>query len=152
LSHERARPWVERQQQVLTPPGGWPEPEPDPEMMFAAGKLSAVVGGSEARRDGMRVTCLELYGDCVIVRFHQLLPEEPEDPVERREYLGAAFDLEDDRGTLYRPAPVPAARGGKPAEVKGWPEVLVGWQAFVPGAPLDARAFIVSWQEHRFEL
>lgn len=54
----------------------------------------------------MRVTCVELYGDCVIARFHQLLPAEPADPVERRRYLSAAFDLEDDAGTLYRVATI----------------------------------------------
>ena len=152
LSHERARPWFGRQQQVLAPAGGWPEPEPDPEMAFAAGELSAVIAGPVDRVDGMRVTGLELYGDCVIVRFHQLLQEEPADPVQRREYLRTPFALSDERGTEYRPAAIPTPRGCKPREVTGWPEVLVGWQAFVPGSPLDVRAFTVSWREYRFEL
>jgi hypothetical protein len=139
---------------MLTPAGGWPkrEPEPEPEIVFAAGELSAVLAGPVERLDGMRVTCLELYGDCVIVRFHQLLPTEPADPVERRRYLSAAFDLEDDAASSYRAATIPEPRGCPPREIQGWPEVIVGWQAFVPGAPLDARAFTLSWREQRFEL
>jgi hypothetical protein len=152
LSPEHARPWLARQQQALTPAGGWAKPEPDPEMRFGASALSAVVAGPSTRLDGMRVTCLELYGDCVVVRFHQLLPEEPADPVERREYLQTSFELQDDAGTEYGPVAIPTPRGCKPRKVKGWPEVLSGWQAFVPGAPLDARAFTVGWRDCRFEL
>jgi hypothetical protein len=152
LSHERARPWFERQHQTLRPAGGWPEPEPDPEMLFAAGELTAVLITPTQRLEGMRVTCLELYDDCVVARFHQRLPSEPADPVERREFIRKPFELQDDAGTAYRPAPIPSPRGCKRREIKGWPEVIVGWQAFVPGAPLDARAFTVGWREQRFRL
>jgi hypothetical protein len=151
LSHKRARPWTRRHQQTLTP-GSRPEPAPDPEMLFAAGELSAVLIGPPERLDRMRVTRLELYGDCVIVRYHQLLPPEPADPVERRELLTTPFELEDDAGTAYRPAPIPTPRGCKPREVEGWPDALGGWQAFVPGAPLGAREFSVDWREQRFTL
>lgn len=150
LSLERARPWLQLQHETLTPPGGRREPAPDPEMPFTAGELSAVLAGPEERLDGMRVTCMELYGDCVIVRFHQLLPPEPEDPVGQRELLKTPFDLEDDRRTPYEPAQVPTPRGCKPRELKGWPEVLVGWQAFVPGPPLDARSFFATWRDQEF--
>jgi hypothetical protein len=150
LSYERARPWLARQQEALRPAGGRPEPQPDPEMPFAAGELNAVVVGPPHRLDGMRVTCLELYGDCVILRFHQLLPEEPADPVERRRYLGTSFELEDDVGTVYRPLTIPTPRGCKPRDVRGWPKVLAGWHAFVPGAPLDARGFTLRWRGHCF--
>lgn len=154
LSFERARPWFERQQQVLTPTGGRqaPEPEPDPELAFAAGELSTVIAGPPSRLDGMRVTCLELYGDCVVLRFHQLLPEEPADPVERREYNETPFELQDDIGTTYRAASIPTPRSCAPRGVEGWPEVLVGWQAFVPGAPLAASAFTVGWRDRQFDL
>lgn len=150
LSLERARPWLEVQHATLTPPGGRPEPEPEPEMPFAAGELSAVLAGPAGRLDGMRVTSLELYGDCVIVRFHQLLPPEPADPVERRELVSSPFELEDEAGTPYRPALVPEPRGCRRREPKGWPEALVGWQAFVPGVPLDARTLTVGWRERRW--
>lgn len=149
LSPESARPWTKRQQAILMPP---PEPEPEPEIAFAAGTLSAVAVGPCDRLGGMRVTCLELYGDCAIVRFHQLLPEEPADPVERREYLRASLELSDDTGTEYRPAGVPSCRSCKPRQLESWPEGLLGWRAFVPGPPLEAQAFTVGWRGHRFEL
>jgi hypothetical protein len=148
LSHERAHPWRERQQETLTPAGGWPEPEPEPEMPFSAGELSATLAGPDERLGGMRLTCIELYGDCVVVRFHQLLPPEPEDPVERRQLLRAPFALQDDLGTPYRVAPIPMRARCEPRDADPWPNVLVGWQAFIPGAPLDAATFTVTWRDH----
>lgn len=152
LSQARARPWLERQHRTLTPPGGRPEPEPDPELPFAAGELHGVLAGPADRLDGMRVTSLELYADCVIVRFHQLLPPEPEDPVARRELLRATFGLQDDRGTRYEAVACPPPRGCRPRKLDRWPDLLVGWQAFVPGAPVAARDFTVAWRDGRFRL
>lgn len=152
LSHEAARPWGERQSESLTPRGGWPEPEPDPEMPFAAGDLRTVLVGPAQRLGGMRVTCMEIYGDCVIVRFHQVLPPEPEDPVERRELLTTAFELEDDRGTHYVAVACPLPKGHRRCELEQWPEVLSGWQAFVPGSPLAARGFEIAWRDERYRL
>ena len=148
LSPERARPWLERQQHALTPAGGWPPPKPQPEMPFTAGELSAVLRGPTARLGGMRLTHLELYGDCVLAHFHQLLGPEPDDPVERRELLTTPFELHDDRGTAYQLAEIP--RDGEQRDETPWREFAAGWQAFVPAAPLDATVLIAAWREHRF--
>lgn len=121
-------------------------------MPFTAAALTAVVPGPALRLGGTRITSVELFADCVIVRSHQLLSEEPEDPVERRQLLGTALELEDDRGTSYRPVAIPCAHGCKRPEIRGWPEVLLGWQAFLPAAPLDARRFFITWRDERFEL
>ena len=149
LSPARARPWLERQQQTLTPSGGWPAPEPQPEMSFTAGDLSAVLAGPHVRLGGMRVMHVELYGDCVFVHFHQILGPEPDDPVERRELLTTAFELHDDRGTAYRPAGIPEPDGCAPAEPR-WRELYIGCQPFVPAVPLSARVLTATWREHRF--
>ena len=68
----------------------------------------------------MRVTHVELYGDCVIVHFHQLLPPEPADPVERRKLLTTPFELQDDRGTTYRLAGIPTPGGCELHETNDW--------------------------------
>ena len=151
LSFERARTWYTLQSETLVP-GDRRQPPPEPEMPFTAGELSAVLAGPPTRLDGRRVKSLELFSDCVIVRYHQLLPPEPEDPVERRQLLNTASELEDDRGTHYEPVPIPCAHGCKRSELRGWPEVLVGWQAFLPAAPLDAREFTVTWRRAQFEV
>jgi hypothetical protein len=151
LSYAHARPWLQRQSDALVP-GGWQPPPPEPEMPFTAGGLSAVLAGPPTRLHGRRVKSLELFNDCVILRYHQLLPPEPEDPVERRQLLSTPSELEDDRGTHYEPAHIPCAHGCKHPQIQGWPEVLVGWQAFVPAAPLDARVFTVTWRGAQFEI
>jgi hypothetical protein len=151
LSYPRARPWLQRQGDTLVP-GGWKPPPPEPEMPFTASELTGVVASRPVRLDGMRITSVELFGDCVIVRSHQVLPEEPEDPVERRQLLETALELEDDRGTEYRSVAIPCAHGCKRPEVRQWPEVLLGWQAFLPAAPGDARRFFITWRDELFEV
>jgi hypothetical protein len=151
LSYERARPWLQRQGDTLVP-GGWKPSPPEPEMPFTAAELNVVVPAPALRLGGMRITSVELFADCIIVRSHQLLPEEPEDPVERRQLLGTALELEDDQGTPYRPVAIPCAHGCKRPEIREWPEVLLGWQAFLPAAPLDARRFFITWRDERFEV
>ena len=151
LSYERARPWAQRQGDTLVP-GGWKPPPPEPEMPFRAAELTAVVAGPALRLGGMQITSVELFDDCVIVRSHQLLPGEPDDPVERRQLLGTALELEDDQGTPYLPVAIPCAHGCKRPEIREWSEVLLGWQAFLPGAPLDARRFFITWRDERFEV
>lgn len=152
LSSDGARPWSQLGARAGEPPGGWAEPEPDPEIQFTAGELHEVLIGPPDRSGGLRVTSLELYGDCVIVRFHQRLPSRPADPVERRELLRHAFAVEDDAGTAYRPAPIPAPRDCPRPGVEGWPAVVTGWQPFVPGPPPGARTFTVSWHDQDFTL
>lgn len=143
LSYKRARPWAQRQSDTLVPGGLKPRP-PEPEMPFTAAELTAVVAGPALRFGGMQNTSVELFDDCIIVRSHQLLPEEPDDPVERRQLLGTALELEDDQGTPYRPVAIPCAHGCRRPEIREWPQVLLGWQAFLPAAPLEAQRFFMT--------
>ena len=78
-------------------------------MPFTAAELITVVAGPAMRLGGMQITSVELFDDSVIVRSHQLLPKEPDDPIERRQLLGTALELEDDQGTPYRPVAIPHA-------------------------------------------
>ena len=151
LSYEQARPWLQRQSDTLVP-GGWKSPPPEPEMPFTAAELTAVVSGPTVRLGGMRITSVELFDDCVIVRSHQLLPGEPDDPVERRQLLGTALELEDDQHTSYQPVAIPCAHGCQRPEIREWPEVLLGWQAFLPAAPINARRFFITWRDERFDV
>ncbi len=151
LSYERARPWLQRQSETLVP-GGWKPPPAEPEMPFTAAELVTVVPGPASRLGGTRITSVELFADCVIVRSHQLVPEQPEDPVERRQLLGTALELEDDKGTRYRSVAIPCAHGCKRPVIRGWPEVLLGWQAFLPAAPPNARRFFITWRDEWFEV
>ena len=106
------------------------------------------------RLGGIRLTCLELYSDCAILRWHRVLSREEAGAavgaqreahdeqaladVGRR--FAAAFELRDDVGTPYRAAAAPRAQtggwrgiGGK----AGYP--LWGASPFVPAVPERAR-------------
>jgi hypothetical protein len=66
------------------------------------------------RLNGVRVTCAELYEDCVIVRWHRVLSAEEVSRAEKAcadqpapeglaAHFGAVLSLEDDLGTDYGP-------------------------------------------------
>jgi hypothetical protein len=80
---------------------------------YEAAELSRVEVGPPQRLDGVRVTCAELYEDCVIVRWHRVISaeefsrgerscSEQPTPDELSAHFGAALSLEDDLGTDYQ--------------------------------------------------
>jgi hypothetical protein len=79
---------------------------------YEAAELSRVVVGPPQRLNGVRVTCAELYEDCVVVRWYRILSAEEisrgeeacadqPTPEELAAHFGAVLSLEDDLGTGY---------------------------------------------------
>lgn len=148
LTVDARRPWLARQQKLLNPPGGY-EPTPaEMPMPYAARELIDVLPGPDIRHEGMRITSLELYDDCVVVRAHLVLPPEPADPVEHRTFLRLRID--DDRGTDYWPARTPSAPGDCASAEVPWGSAITPRITFTPGPPLDAKVFTVTWRDHEF--
>jgi hypothetical protein len=139
----RTLPYSRLHQELIRPARRPPEPKPEPEMPFVAGELSAVLVGPSQRSDGRRVTSLELYDDCVIVRYHITLPAEPSDPDEREALLRMSFRVEDDVGTNYEVAFIPVPNGCERPSLDEWPLAISNWQAVTPGPPLDVAEFTV---------
>lgn len=124
------------------------QPESRPEVpRLEAAELSRVLVGPPQRLRGVRVTCAELYEDCVIVRWHRVPTA---DEVSRGEkacanqptpevlsaHFGAVLSLEDDLGTDYAP-------GSRPHQISGdngrsendEPVAVWGRSVFVPAVP-----------------
>jgi hypothetical protein len=124
------------------------QPESRPELpRYEAAELSRVVVGPPQRLGGVRVTCAELYQDCVIVRWHRVLTA---DEISRGEkacagqptseelsaHFGAVLSLEDDLDTDYAP-------GSRPHQITGnngpsendKPVSVWGRSVFVPAVP-----------------
>ncbi len=130
-----------------------PAPAP-PQRPYRADELERVVSCPSRRAGGIRLTCLELYRDCAILRWHRVLsPEQagtaasaqPEahggwDMREVRRRFAATFELRDDLGTHYRAAAPPTAETGGWRGVNGKTGYPV-WGAwpFIPAVPGDAR-------------
>ena len=115
---------------------------------FAAGQLTCVAAGPAKRIAGLRIVNVELYDDCLMLRKHHELPEEPEDPVEARELLFPEIGLTDDLGTIYEPATARYPDGccPPPPSVE-WSRVRSGVLFALPAVPLGAHELIVSWRD-----
>ncbi len=120
--------------------------------------------GLRSASSGVRLTCAELYADCVIVRWQRLVSadELAEDPhsatrvsgaeeVDHR--WGAVFELRDDLGTLYAAAdPGSEITGSREAGVKGEPNPVWGRSVFVPAAPPKANRLTALRGRDEFKL
>jgi hypothetical protein len=133
-----ARQRAERQAQ----PGSGPELQ-----RYQAAELSRVAIGPPQRLGGVRVTCAEVYEDCVIVRWHRVLGADEISRVEKAytnqptseelaAHFGAALSLKDNLGTDY-------ATGSQPHQITGdnglsendEPISVWGRSIFVPAVP-----------------
>jgi hypothetical protein len=145
-AHERAQRQAQRGQR----------PKP-----YRAADLYRVVIGPQARLNGVRVTCAELYEDCVIVRWHRILSVEEfndgelgaaHQPTseELASCFGAVLALEDDLGTGYTPAAdAHEISGDKVWENEGLVPVW-GRSVFVPGPPEGVRRLTAVNGEDEF--
>ncbi len=117
---------------------------------YNAAELARLVLGPPQRLSGVRVTCAELYGDCVIVRWHRVLSAEEihrgekscsKQPTadEVAANFGAAFSLEDDLGTNYTPGtPANQITGDQGLSENHQPVPIWGRSVFVPTVPRRA--------------
>lgn len=126
-----------------------PAREPEPEDPYAAVDLLAVVPPLELETDApVRVTCAELYADCVAIAWQTVVPQEEWGPgEEQRDVLNrrvsrtfgrldaVAITLTDDVGTTYRPVGPQSQHGGIEAarSTAAWSETV-----FVPAVPEGA--------------
>jgi hypothetical protein len=128
---------------------------------YKATHLSRIVIGPQTRVNGVRVTCAELYEDCVIVRWHRLLPvEEIKDEIagayqasseELARRFGAVLALQDDAGTEYTPAADAHEISGDRMGSENEPLTPIwGRSVFVPGVPQGARTFAAFNGEDEF--
>ena len=141
-----------------------PPPAP-PERPYRAAELERVVSCPSERSGGIRLTCLELYRDCAILRWHRVLSPEQAgaaasaqreargdwDLREVRRRFTATFELRDDLGTHYRAAAAPSAETGGWRGINGktgYP--LWGASPFVPAVPDNARRLEVRTEADQF--
>ena len=143
-----------------------PPPAP-PDRPYRAAEVEGVVSCSTQRADGIRLTCLELYRDCAIVRWHRVLSREQAgaatsaqreardepDLREVRRRFTANLELHDDLGTHYRAAAPPRAETG------GWHGIdgktgypLWGASPFVPAVPDNARRLEARTEKGEFTI
>jgi hypothetical protein len=114
---------------------------------YMAAELSRVVVGPPQRVNGVRVTCAELYEDCVVVRWHRVLSTEEISRGEKTRAdqptadelaagFGVVLSLEDDLGTDYAPAMHPHEITGDKGTFRNDKVVPVwGRSVFVPAVP-----------------
>jgi hypothetical protein len=116
--------------------------------------LQRVIPGPSRRRLGLRVTSLEVYSDCVIVRWHYLVQE-----ADANRALSSVADdmvrrleLRDDSGTQYmssRLGSVVSSLGGLAAAPR---RAVTGSQAFVPTVANDATVVTIKYSLARFPI
>ncbi|CAA9518716.1 MAG: hypothetical protein AVDCRST_MAG67-3219 [uncultured Solirubrobacteraceae bacterium] len=131
-----------------------PERPEHPDRPYRAANLQQVVACPSQRAEGVRLTCLELYSDCTILRWHRVLSHEQagdalnaqrearddQAAAEVGRRFAAAFELTDDVGTSYAAAGEPRAQTGRWQSIDtecGYP--LWGASPFVPAIPQQAR-------------
>ncbi len=151
-SAEEHRKWGERIEDAIFErrPEALRPPEDRP---YRAAELERVIACPSQRLSGVRLTCLELYRDCAILRWHRVLAagearaavdaqreardEQALQEVGRR--FAASFELRDDLRTRYR-AVDPCARTAGWRGISGESGYPVwGASPFVPGVPQGAR-------------
>jgi hypothetical protein len=136
-----ARQRAEREAQRGSPQGA---------SRYNAAELSRVVIGPPQRLNGVRVTCAELYEDCVVVRWHRALSTEEISRGEKTcadqstadalvACFGAVLSLEDDVETDYAPAAHSHEITGDKGTFQNDQLVPVwGRSVFVPAVPAGA--------------
>jgi len=137
--------WMRRLDEVLPPPV-----TPFPVVPYLARELRAVAIAPADRVAGLRVTAVELFDDCVRLRWHLVVDEDRgwRDRVHRfdhaRDLAGAHQPraLEDNRGSAYTQD---VARGGEldVHHLESVPAVLFGETAFTPHVPSDATTLTI---------
>lgn len=150
-SKEEHDQWGERILDTIAERRPPPAPPPRP---YRADELERVVPCPSQRAGGIRLTSLELYRDCAILRWHRVLsPEQAgaaasaqreasddRDLREVRRRFAATFELRDDLGTHYRAAAPPRAETGGWRGINGKTGYPVwGASPFVPAVPRNAR-------------
>jgi hypothetical protein len=110
------------------------------------------------------VTCAELYGDCVVVRWHRVLSAEEIGRGEKAcadratsdelaAHFGVALALEDDLGTAYAPAThAHRITGDRAASGNKEPVPVWGRSVFVPAAPDGVKRLTARNQQDDFVL
>ncbi len=139
--------WIDRLDRVF------PDCSARPELPAYAGlELRAVAIGPGTRLAGLRMTSVEMYDDCVIVRWH-LLPDDHEEWCDRIALTDHVEDLirahcpaslQDDLGTAYVPAPAGVWTWRDVFHLRQRPAVMTGSSAFTPGTPQDATKLSIA--------
>jgi hypothetical protein len=140
-----------------------PEPRPS-NRAWVARQCRRVVTGPSRRIGGVRLTCAELYEDCVMLRWHRLIspaelastedtaaPGKPNDSAAGR--WGVKLELRDDIGTPYAAVdPLSEITGSREPLEKEEPSVLWGRSIFMPAVPNETSHLVAAYGADEFEL
>jgi hypothetical protein len=155
LSPEERAQWQERFLERTSPQdrGRFHHPRPCTGL-----DLERVVRGPPARRDGVRITHIELYSDGLVVHLHRsgALPKPPTRELTAWERFQASkpdrrsamLDLADDAGTSYRWWPGPSH------DAAFRRDGFVHWNSamFAPAVPKEATRLFASRDGNEFEI
>ncbi len=139
--------WTDRLDRVFPDRSARPEPP-----AYVGLELRAVAIGPDTRLAGLRITSVEMYDDCVIVRWH-LLPDDHGEWWDRVALTDHVDDLirahcpaslQDDLGTAYLPAPAGVWTWRDVFHLREGPAVMTGASAFTPGTPPDATKLSIA--------
>lgn len=155
--HEK-RAWTERLDEVIPPPPPTP-PTPKP---YDACDIRAVALGPPERLGGLRITSAELFANCVVIRWHLVLEEDPgwrarvfpaDHACDLADAHGPAA-LTDDLATNYvmQPNTIDTRYDMDWLRLKQTPEVLPGSSVFVPQVPAHATRLRVGSPADGFEI
>lgn len=139
--------WMGRLDEALAPPPNVTHPPPP----YLARELRAVAVAPPERIGGLRVTSVELYDDCIWLRWHLLAPNEPRWQTSVH-IIDHALDLarehrpqvlRDDLGTRYTKTPGEILEDLDFDHLTHNPGVLLGVTAFTPQVPQHATRLTV---------
>lgn len=127
--------------------------------LYEASELRAVAVGPADRLGGLRITSAELFNDCVILRWHLVVEEDPAwrgrvFPADHGRDLAEAHGpnaLADDLGTSYVALPIDRMDLDW-LGLRQQPEVLRGASVFLPQVPEGANRLSVSCPAGNFEM
>ena len=144
LSDEEVLLWRSRLDRLIGVSGGASRSHAVP----TAQELKRVVPGPPKRAGGLRVTSLEIYGDCTMLRWHLLVVEADRarkdriDVLAGEEPVAVELSLTDSKGYVYDRLPGPYD-GPVPSQDLS---IVLGVSTFVPSLPDE-----VSWISVQFE-
>ena len=127
---------------------------------YAGRELRAVAIGPDTRLAGLRITSVEMYDDCVIVRWH-LLPGDHEewwnrtaltDHVEDLVRAHCPTSLQDDHGTAYVPTHAGVWNDSDLLQLRQRPAVMTGSSASTQGTPQDATELWIACSSGGIEM